>query len=730
MSKKPTYKELEQRVKKLEGKVPKLAHVEEELERKSTELNSFINNLPAMAWLKDTESRFIAVNSTFGEAVGMNPESLINQTCEVCFGKEEAKKFREDDQKVMKSQTRVIIEEKITDSQENDIWLETIKSPILDESGKVLGTVGIANDITNNKQAEEGLRKSQYRYDLIFNGSRDAIFITGADAKFVDVNDAASVLTGHSKSELKRMSIPDLHEKVDLHAYETYFESIMAGEPALSEAKILKKDGTKVDTEFSNTRITVSGIPFMHTVARDITERKRVEELLRKQTHDLDERVKELNCLYGISKIRERNDIAFEEMLQEIVDLIPPSWQYPETTCARIIIEGQEYKTKNFKETVWKQTSNIIVHDERIGIFEICYLEEKPESDEGPFLKEERSLISAIAERLGRVTEHKQAQEALQLERDNFINILNSMEDGVYIVNQQYDIEYANSTLHEEFGPFVGRKCFEYFHNLKEACEWCKNQEVFVGKTVRWEWYSSKNQKTYDLVDTPLKNLDGSISKLEIFRDITDRKRAEEALRESEEKYSNLFHFSNDGIFVHDLEGNILDVNQKALDQLGYTKSEMHSFKIPDFHPPEALEKSQRAFETIIREGFVSFETDFTKKTGEVFPTEVSSSLFEIGDKKVIQGIIRDITERKQAEEDRVQIIYELQEALKEIKTLRGILPLCSFCKSIRDDKGYWEQVDVYIHKYSEADISHSICPDCMKKHYPEEYEDMYPTKK
>ncbi|MBW2222424.1 MAG: LuxR family transcriptional regulator, partial [Deltaproteobacteria bacterium] len=97
-----------------------------------------------------------------------------------------------------------------------------------------------------------------------------------------------------------------------------------------------------------------------------------------------------------------------------IVDLIPPSWQYPEITCARIIIEGQEYKTKNFKETVWKQATNIVVHGKRIGILEICYLEEKPESDEGPFLKEERSLISAIAERLGRVTEHKQAEGALR----------------------------------------------------------------------------------------------------------------------------------------------------------------------------------------------------------------------------------------------------------------------------------------------------------------------------
>jgi len=84
----------------------------------------------------------------------------------------------------------------------------------------------------------------------------------------------------------------------------------------------------------------------------------------------------------------------------------------------RLAQPGQEYKTKNFKETVWKQTSNIVVHGKRGGILEICYLKEKPESDKGPFLKEERSLINAITERLGRVTEHKQAEKALQKAND------------------------------------------------------------------------------------------------------------------------------------------------------------------------------------------------------------------------------------------------------------------------------------------------------------------------
>ena len=155
MPQKPTYEQLKQKLKELEKEAADRRRAEGALERKITELNSFINNIPDMAWLKDAESRFIAVNSAFGKAVGMAPESLINKGCEVCFGKKAAKKFREDDQKVMKGRRQEIIEEKIVASQKNEVWLETIKSPIISESGELAGTVGIARDISERKRAQE-----------------------------------------------------------------------------------------------------------------------------------------------------------------------------------------------------------------------------------------------------------------------------------------------------------------------------------------------------------------------------------------------------------------------------------------------------------------------------------------------------------------------------------------------------------------------------------------------
>lgn len=134
---------------------------EQALKLKNMELLSFINNIPDMAWLKDADSRFIVANKAFGNAVEMDPETLINQSCDICFGNEAATKFREDDLRVMKSGKQDIIEEKILDGHGNEIWLETIKSPIISESGELIGTVGIARDITVRKKTEEALKLSE-----------------------------------------------------------------------------------------------------------------------------------------------------------------------------------------------------------------------------------------------------------------------------------------------------------------------------------------------------------------------------------------------------------------------------------------------------------------------------------------------------------------------------------------------------------------------------------------
>jgi hypothetical protein len=153
-------------------------------------------------------------------------------------------------------------------------------------------------------------------------------------------------------------------------------------------------------------------------LTREIKRRKRVEKELEQVSHSLGERIKELNCLYSISKLRERTDFSLEDILQAIVDLIPPAWQYPEITCARIIFDGYEFTTINYKSSKWKLTRDIKVYSERVGTLEVCYLEEKSELDEGPFLREERNLIDAIAERIAKFIEREWAEDEIRKHRN------------------------------------------------------------------------------------------------------------------------------------------------------------------------------------------------------------------------------------------------------------------------------------------------------------------------
>lgn len=123
----------------------------------------------------------------------------------------------------------------------------------------------------------------------------------------------------------------------------------------------------------------------------------------RKIDSALRERIKELNCLYGISLLAERYLYSIEELLQELVHFLPYSWQYPDIACARIFYKGQTYTSGNFEVTPWRQSSLIYMYHEAVGECSIFYLEECPASDEGPFLKEERALLDAVAEQIGTI---------------------------------------------------------------------------------------------------------------------------------------------------------------------------------------------------------------------------------------------------------------------------------------------------------------------------------------
>jgi len=127
----------------------------------------------------------------------------------------------------------------------------------------------------------------------------------------------------------------------------------------------------------------------------------------------LRERIKELNCLYGITQLAERHSDSIEDLLQEVVKFLPFSWQYPEITRSRIVFDGKIYKSNGFKVTKWRQSSQIFLYGEAVGDVTIVYLEERPPLDEGPFLREERVLLDAVTERIGSAAAHISAEQEL-----------------------------------------------------------------------------------------------------------------------------------------------------------------------------------------------------------------------------------------------------------------------------------------------------------------------------
>ena len=315
----------------------------------------------------------------------------------------------------------------------------------------------------------------------------------------------------------------------------------------------------------------------------------------------LRERAKELNCLYAIADLIEKEN-NLEKILQGSADIMPKGWVHTEVACARIIFKERQYQTGNFRATDWRQSAALKVDGQPVGMIELCYLEDRPIRDEGPFLNEEKNLINVIAEHLGRVAERMQAEERIrQLSR-----AVEQSPASIVITNPAGDIEYVNPKFIEVTG-----------YTLAEV----------LGKNPRVLKSGEMSSEAYGL----------------LWQTIAAGK-----------EWSGEFHNK--------------------------------------------------------------------KKNGELYWESASISPIRDLAGRVTHyvAVKEDITGRKQTEAERDKLIQDLQEALANVKSLSGLLPICASCKKIRDDKGYWSQVESYIQKHSDATFTHGICPDCIKKLNPD----------
>jgi len=212
----------------------------------------------------------------------------------------------------------------------------------------------------------------------------------------------------------------------------------------------------------------------------------------------------------------------------------------------------------------------------------------------------------------------------------------------------------------------------------------------------------------------------------QLQKDISRRRLAEKRLRESEERFRRIFEEGPLGMLILSPSYKILNINRAIHEMLGYIEHELNGRSIYDITHPEDMEKTLELSAQLMKGAIPLYRAEkrYVRKNGEMLWANIITTAFRDQNGEVICALsmVEDISNRKMAEQERESLIKELQDAMGKIKTLRGLLPTCAWCRKVRDDDGYWKKVETYIEEHSDASFTHGICPDCLKKNDPETY--------
>ncbi|NIN65870.1 MAG: PAS domain S-box protein [Anaerolineae bacterium] len=581
------------------------------------------------------------------------------------------------------------------------------------------------------KEVEDALAESVEAHRRLMELSFDGVAIY-REGEVVFANPALAGLLGAEDPE--QLLGRDVKEFVSSEYREVLEDRLRQvrhqGEAPLFEERLVRLDGTAVDVEVAGVLTTYEGQPAVQVVIRDITAPKWAQEALSRYAQELAERVRQLNCLYGISALVEKPGVTLEEVLQGTVELLPPAWHYPEITCARLAVDGQEYRTDNYEETAWVQTADIVIRGERAGTLQVGLLEERPASDEGPFAQQEPLLIDAIAQRVGRIIERTRAEEALRQStreltlRNRIARVfLTTTDEEMYgevlqVVLEALESEYGVFGYIDEDGALI---CASMTKDIWDKCQIPDKDIVFPRETWGGIWgralveaksfYSNgpmrvpeghvpieraiavpiihqgepigileaANKDTdYDERDQGLlEAIAGYIAPVlqagfERDREERERRRAEEALRESEERFRTMYSQSPISVELYDADGKSVDANPACLDLFGVDSvEELRGFSLfedPNM-PSDARAHIERG-EAVVYENV--FDFDLVAREG-LYKTSKSGSRFidvRITPLKGAEGVpggflvhVQDITERKRAEE-------ELRETTRLLETI------------------------------------------------------------
>lgn len=423
------FKKLEKKIQDLEATNQHLQMLDEELQASKSRLESITQNIPGSMiyqaiMQRDGERKFTYVSDSVKKLYGISPDEAIADAAKIYSNvhEDDIVLLKQAEDKALKTLSTFQMDVRVKDPSGGIRWSSLTSTPALMQNGTVCWN-GIETVITERKKEEQKQKETAERYKFLAENMNDILWIMDLDLKTVYVTPSIEAVLGFTPEERMQQSVqeqltPDsLSVALKTLDVEKILEKRENTDPDRKVTLVLEyyhKNGTTrwLDAIISAIRDEHGVLKAIYGVSRDITEKKQAEK-------ELLERVKELNCLYSIANLIEGSR-SLPDLFQSVANQLPSGFVYPEVACAKIVFKDMEFETDNFRETKWKISSTLNVRGEALGSLNVFYLDGIPGAEDTTFLTEERNLIKAVAERLGRVIERKQYEE----ERENLISEL------------------------------------------------------------------------------------------------------------------------------------------------------------------------------------------------------------------------------------------------------------------------------------------------------------------
>jgi PAS domain S-box-containing protein len=626
-----------------------------------------VENTNDLIYVLDGRGNVKFLNTTACQAFGGSLDELLGTTFKDLVTPESYEYSLQLFKRQLAKEEIGAFELEVYDAQRNVKTLET-KERLIWDKGKIVEVHGIARDITQRKQIERALRKSEERYRIISENMRDTVWVLDRDLKLVFVSPSVERARGYTSEEINALPFEKTLPSESLKAITEAIVGMLSraravrGKETISEVLNLewfRKDGTTYWTEVSLTLICdEKGNPVeILGVGRDITERMLSEEALRES----EERYRALfeNATFGIfHSLAEGRFIRVNVAVARILGYDSPD---------DIISSIKDFRKDLYVDPVDRQQAiEEIAKQEGWGFFEANWRRKDGSviiakvhirlvfSPDGQF-----RYVEGILED---VTEERSAQKQVLYLKEFNETIINSMVDSIDIINKDYTIIFQNSTARRKFGDGVGKKCYEFYHGAHCPCEYCMAPEAFAERKCLSREIQIEDGTYLEVHSSPLRMPDGSFCSMEIMRDITVRKRAELALRDSEQRYRLLAENANDVIFTADMNMKPTYISPSITRMRGFSPEEAMAQTVAETLTPASLEV---AMNTLRKELEIEaagirdpnrttrLEMEALCKDGSTVWGETTLSLLRNreGNPAGILGITRDITDRRKAEE-------------------------------------------------------------------------------